>query len=548
MNLSQFCNIILFSKPAARHTNKDRLLCSTTPTSGGRFAPSRRAGFTLVEVLVAMVILLVGIWTLAVSFPKLLGVVATQEKRTEMAQQAQRTINQLTRHPADLPLATRGDTFNLGFAVAAGIDATGKPEDPSISDLAITPPNARDDMIEVIGERFTVSAPLAFPYGTYPVHVFRQGLATTNPPATQVFREIPSLPTGFEVAADGTVTPVDGFGLVEINYDWVDTGGNTHHVHGELVVDISGTVDAVDAAALSGVFSQVLSGTVEGIWLFPLTVLPGGLPLGIDDVIEHPSGAMLLFHPNRAGDRMRVNYTLLTDPDPDYRNDRRALIMSEEHRIVSLPQTITLVASHIDERALPVDLDGDTLYDDTNILAVDLNTGFVYPEGSGLDWLGDDALSKGQITVGHSLPAPEIGHDLRFYYVTLDEDLISVQIAPQAYVDKNIADAVLDESLLYRSYLAAPDFYDPAYTALLFYPCNAGHTVAVDYKYDDGSTIITVNGEMHTISTEPGNHHITLNSPNVEEIIAVRGKSLQAIAWWRTSTGRLEKLEINTVR
>lgn len=536
MNLSQFCNITLFSRPAARYTNKDRLLYSTTSSSGGRFASTMPAGFTLVEVLVAMVILLVGIWTLAVSFPKLLGVVATQEKRTEMARQADRTLNQLTRHPNDLP---------LGIAGADSSDATGQPWDPSISDFAITPLNARDDMIEIIGERFTVPAPLAFPYGSYPIHVFRQGLAlATDPPITQVFRE-QGLPTGFSVDPDGTVNFPLGVDLVEINYDWVESGagGATHHVYREVIVNTPGT--KVAAAGWIGTFGQALPGTVEGIWLFSLTVILGpGSPLGINDVIEHPSGASLLFDEGAAGARMRVNYVLLTEPD---RHDRRALIMSEEHRIVSSLQTVTLVASHIeDEMALPVDLNADTLYNDTNILAVDLNTGYVYWEGSGLDWLGEDAATKGQITVGYSSPAPEIGHDLRFYYVTLDQDLISVQIAPATFVDADIA----SPADLYRSYLAAPDLYDPAYTALLFYPCNAGHTVSVDYKYDDGSTIITVNAEMHTISTEPGNHHITLNWPGVTpiEIIAVTGKSLQAIAWWRTPNGRLERLELSTVR
>ena len=238
---------------------------------------------------------------------------------------------------------------------------------------------------------------------------------------------------------------------------------------------------------------------------------------------------------------MRVNYILLTEP---VRNDRRALIMSEEHRIVSIPQTITLVSSHIDALALPVALN-------TNILAVDLNTGNVYSEGSGLDWLGDDPLSKGEITVGDSSPAPEIGHDVRFYYVTLDQDMISVQIAPATFVDEDIAIA----GDLYRSY---QDVLNGAYTDLLFYPCNAGHTVTVDYKWDNGITINTVNHEMHTISTEPypvghlyaGYHHVTLNWPSVTEteIIAVKGESLQAIAWWRTPNGRLIRLDIARLR
>ncbi len=574
MNLSQFCNITLFSRPAARYTNKDRLLYSTTSSSGGRFAPRASAGFTLVEVLVAMVILLVGIWTLAVSFPKLLGVVATQEKRTEMARQADRTLDQLIRHPNDLPLATRGDSrlpdlSDPTLTPLEGIDATGSPEDPSITDFAITHPNARDDMIEVIGERFTVPAPLAFPYGPYPVYVFRQGLA--EPGATVVYQVFEATtgdrkPWQAKISVDsgGTLSILqlpnnayigDPFALdpvtpwtAYVSYAWVYDGHNpatdpVHYVNGEEVID---TGQVVAGALGHNIVEGSLTGEVRAYY-----------DLAMAGIVQHESGALLAFLANFTGARLGVNYTLRTDPD--YRHGRRALIMSEEHRIVSSPQTVTLVASHIDETFLPVDLNADTLYNDTNILAVDLNTGYVYSEGSGLDWPAEDATSKGQITVGYSLPAPEIGHDLRFYYVTLDQDLISVQIAPATFVDVNIA--TLPD--LYRSYKAVPNAVDAALTDLLFYPCNAGHTVSVDYKYRTGpNTTVTVYDELHTISTElypPGDpdipepHYVTLNpnDPNVEEIdeiIAVTGKSLQAIAWWRTPNGRLERLEINTVR
>ncbi len=292
MNLSQFCNIVLFSKPAARHTNKDRLLYSTTSSSGGRFAPTMPAGFTLVEVLVAMAILLVGIWTLAVSFPKLLGVVATQEKRTEMAQQADRTLNWLTRHPNDLPLSIRGDSrlpdpSDPTLTPLEGIDATGKPEDPSISDFAITPPNARDDMIEVIGERFTVPAPLAFPYGPYPVYVFRQGLA--EPGATdvyQVFEATTGEPQPWEarisITSAGFVNIVDGpagayiadSGAVllpwraYVRYAWVYDGHNpatdpVHYVNGEEVVD---TGQVVAGALGHNIVEGSLTGEVRAYY------------------------------------------------------------------------------------------------------------------------------------------------------------------------------------------------------------------------------------------------------------------------------------------
>ncbi len=407
MNLSQLSHISLFSRPAARYTNKDRLLYSTTSTSGGRFAPVTPAGFTLVEVLVAMVILLVGIWALAVAFPKLLGVVATQEKHTEMAQQAERTLNQLTRYPQDLPLAIRGDSrlpdandpTNRG---PEGIPATGSPDDPSITDFAITHANARDDMIEIIGERFTVPAPSPGGAPT-PVYAFRQGLATLG--TVVVYNEQP-LPSGFSVAPDGTVNFPLGVNQVEINYDWVESGasGATHHVYRELIPN---SVTQVAAASV-GSFGRVLPGTVEGIELYPLAVLPGGGPPGTDEVVEDPSGAMLLFNANRAGDRMRISYVLLTDPG---RHDRRALIMCEEHRIVSLPQTITLVASHIDETPLPVDIDGTGSFDDGPILAVNVGNGELYWEGNGLE-LADAA--KGEVTLPlGSAAASAIGSELQ---------------------------------------------------------------------------------------------------------------------------------------
>ncbi len=577
MNLSQFCNIVLFSKPAARHTNKDRLLYCTTSTSGGRFAPRASAGITLVEVLVAMVILLVGIWTVAVSFPKLLGVVATQEKRTEMARQAERTLTQLTRYPDDLPLAIRGDTFNLGPAGAAAIDATSQPEDPTITDFAITRPNARDDIIEVIGERFTVPGPTTPPFGSLPVHIFRQGLA--EPGATvvyQIFKATTGAPkpsearisitsAGFVDIVDGPATayiadpnPVAITGwYAYVSYAWVYDGHDpatdpVQYVNGEEVVD-GGQVLA--GALGHNIVEGSLTGEVRAYYHLATAV-----------IAQDDTGAVLTFPPNFVGAQMGVNYTLRTAPT---RNGRRALIMSEEHRIVSLPQTITLVASHIDDEVpLPVGLAADT-----HVLAVDVNTGQVYweyPDGDdGLrvttkELDGTDGWSQGTIVVTrfvllepeenpnlgeYAVPETAIGHDFRFYYVTLDQDLISVQIAPATFVDWNIADAAGDDSLFYRSYLAERDGGTGEYTGLLFfYPCNAGHTVTVDYEWYNGTTTKTAHHEMHTISTEPGNHYITLNWPNVTEISAVTGESLHAIAWWQAPNGRLIRLDIARLR
>jgi len=551
MNSSQLCHIFRFSRPAAKRTKRGKVPYTIHPHSGGRFARVASAGFTLVEVLVAMVILLIGIWTLAVAFPKLLGVIGTQEKRTEIGRQAQRTLDQLTRYPNDLPLGIAGDRRLLYDADPtrgpADIDATGKPEDPSISDFAITPPNARDDMIEVIGERFTVSAPPAGGSPT-PVYVFRQGLADVTAGIT-VYRLYPVTEgPDFTIDYDTGLVTTSVAEAIEITYAWVDDLGNEIcHVNAEVV----GNNESVDAASINNAdhrFAGIVEGSVHGVGrsdLSPAVVWP--LPSSGAYWLD-ANGAKVFLHPDDTGLNMGVDYTLLTEPA---RNGRRALIMTEEHRIVSLPQTITLVASHIDETPLPVDLGGPT----TSILAVNVGSGELYWEGNGLE-LADAA--KGEVRLpAASAAASAIGSDLRFYYTTLDQDLISVQIAPATFVDWNIADAVGDDSLLYRSYEAVPNAVDPALTDLLFYPCNAGHTVNVKYKTTGGPNTVTADsGELYTISTEPypdGHpyqwyHHITLNEPNVDEIIAVTGESLKAIAWWRAPNGRLERLEINTVR
>ena len=567
-------NLPQLSKPAAKCTTEYRLRHAIAPLFGGRFAPAPRSGFTLVEVLVAMAILLVGIWALAVGFPKLLGVIVLEEKRTEMAIQAQRTLDQLTRNRPDLPLAIRGDSFNT---YPETIDANLLPADPDIADFTMTPPNSRDDMIEIIGERFTLAAPLAPPFvqvPPVPIHVFRQGLAEgwaegIDPALTVVREELDDLPPSFQIDVAGNVTFDTGEAdLAQISYDWVDGAAKTYHVYDELVANGQQVY-----AAFVPTFASIVLGTHDGIGLINFIVghdVPPAV-LAPYQVSQHPSGALLRFHQDDVGARLRVSYTLRRGPRPLGPNPeplgpsptcRRGLIMTEEHRIVSRPQVITLVGSHIDDTVpLPVDLDGNTLYDDTNLLAVDLNTGDIYAEGAGVEFAGEDGAGAGRVQIDADPVA--VGHDVRFYYSTLDQDLVTIQIAPETFMDWNVLDAAINApvpvpeaaELFYRSYLAWPNFYNNTYRDLLFYPCNAGHTVTVTYDYDEGGNIFTAISEMHTISTDKGYnenyselHTITLLHPNVEEITAVTGLSLKARAWWRAPNGRVERLDISTVR
>ncbi len=410
------------------------------------------------------------------------------------------------------------------------------------------------------------------------MHVFRQGLAA--PGETEAY-EVLEATTGvpgpdqalFAIdPATGEVTwsawpanytpPLSHELWFQVSYQWIDDlydpanpdHDEVYYVKGEEVQDGGMVLAALNDTDTN--FAQIVDGSVQGEAHVYYGVAVGGSPDDTvpvtDPVRQHATtGAVLTFHPYLVGREMRVNYTVRRDP---LREDRRALIMTEEHRIISLPQIITLVGSHIDDE-VPLPL---ALATPTCLLAVDLNTGDYYAQGTGLEFEGQDAAAQAaaagagrvQITVD---PLVGIGHDVRFYYSTLDQDLITIQTAPQTFIDQNVLGPAGGTELFYRSYLAVDNFHDNAYMDLLFYPCNAGHTVTVDYTYMDSGDKLIMDSEMHTINTEedpnnPGFHGVTLLYPNVEEIDAVTGLSLKARAWWRAPNGRLEKLDISTVR
>ncbi len=556
MSIRQSYNSFPRRRLAAIYSRKDRVLYSTTLPHGGRSARVIPTGMTMVEVLVAMTILLIGIWALATGFPKLLGVLSVEEKRTEMVNLLESTVEQHKRNAHNLPLAIRGDST---LAAPEGIHANSKPDDPDSGDFGITPANSRDDIVEIIGESFVVPAP--GPTAPYPVHIFQQGLA--DPPfdvddnaVTQVYQIVLSHSLNLQVTEDGLVT-FDNADLAEISYAWWDDIDlRTHYVDGEVIAP-NGYVDAsnVDITGHHR-FHRVVEGSVHGVGRQYFTVIEDDPvtpvnPLALGEVVQDITGAVLRFHPNAVGLQMRVNYTLRLEPQ---RYDRRALLMTEEHRIISAPQTIQLISSHIDdELALPLDLGGD----ETSVFAVDINTGETYWEGYDIAEFEDDEAAHGIVHIDAS---GAIGHDLRFYYATTDQDLVTLQKAPAVFVDRIVVAAASVGDLLYRSYLRDDRIDGSDITDLWFEPCNAGHTVAVDYTYLYGPDAEkrTVRGEMHTINTEPYDitvasidyddvHGITLDYDNVQEIIAVRGMSLKARAWWRTPNGRLVTLDVDTV-
>jgi len=507
------------------------------------------SGMTLVEVLVAMVILLVGIWAVASGFPKLFGVLAGEEKRTEMSRLAEGTVERLKTDPYALPLAISGGPT---------IHPDSVPDDPDIATDPPNSPNSRDDILWVGGESFVV--PAVDPTTTVAVHVFNlglaQGWAAGDPPLTAVY-EVWPLTAGTHFTLDtstgvlGLLGPFSGH-YAEVSYAWRDTGGGVHYVHGEVV----GDGDPVAAASATG-FHSIVADSAHGRGRRYYTVIcavtdpPGTFP-GAGEAVQNLYGAALLFNSVDVGKRIRIDYYLRTDPT---RGNRRALIMSEDRQISSTPATINLVGTGIDGTP-PSPIPGGT-----NMLAVDLNNGAAYGEGTGLV-IND--YGRGTVTL-HAQDY-EVGHTFRFYYRTTDQYTITVQKAPSLFVPIvmwDAYDATGQVGLIdYRVYDRFEfDSNGQTWTCLDFTtewdgggnPVNsavAGQTVAVDYTYGGGQLAV---GEMHTISasvvavgSESG-YLITLDNPGVENIVAVRGMSLKVRAWWRTQSGRLVHQDVDTI-
>ncbi len=472
---------------------------------------------TLVEVMVAMVILLVGVWAVAAAFPKLFGVLAGEEKRTEMSRLAEARVEQFKTDPYALPLSITG---------GPAIHPNSVPDDP---DIASGDANSRDDILWVGGESFIVPATQ--------VHVFKLGLAdwwvdiAASPPfdtSTQVY-QVQTLQSVTLNTSSGVLS-LPGFDAAELSYTWRDTSGGIHYVNGEIVHD-TGTVRAKQL----DLNNSIVEGSPHGVGRIYFTVSTTLADLAPGVAVQDVYGATLLFDPADVGRRMRVDYWLRPETDSaSFRysdtDPLRDLIMVEDRQISSAPQRLNLVGTGIDHtRPLFAFEPG------AHMLAIDLNTGAPYRDGG----YGIIIYDYGRGDIEVDAPGAE-GHTLRFYYRTIDQDTITIQKAPSTFLEYAVAPPSGEED--YRTYSHSAG-------VLTFQPCAAGQVVAVDYTWNDTSgpsdVIRTAVGEMHTINATDST--IRLNNDNVLSIIAVRGMSLKVRAWWRTNTGRLSYFDVDTI-
>ncbi len=507
---------------------------------------------TLVEVLVAMVILLVGVWAVARGFPTLMRNVASEQERTQAARLAEQRIEILKQNPAALPFAIRGAASD-----AATIDPDSAPRDP---DSTTNPPNSRDDVTAVVEERAKVPAPA----GGFPLLVLSQGLVQEDPTTLRVWKvtrlkRLNYPPTGGGAAPrgyfymdelSGMLILPPGHDGVRVDYAWVDTSGGVHWVQGERILT-AGTHLTVHAVG-SGVFARVLPGTATAEALDELQVLAiGATTPNAGQVAIAPFGIGLIFSPRDAGSTVMIDYQLRLRA-----NGKRELYMMEDQvigadRCVMDPAdpnfryaTVRLAWPGLEPHLTAAA--GFGINGVFSVIAVDLKEGLAYWEGAGIEPVDAEAAASGAIRL--HIPVTAIGHPFRFFYTTDDQACIQVYKPPATFFDDRSAASYPDPALLaHRTY--SVEMQSSGRCLLHFSPSNIGFTVSVDYVWNDGGIMRLASGELHTLapSSDGTEALCALFNPNVVEIRAVRGVSLRVRAWWRRPSGKLTHFDLDTI-
>lgn len=551
----------------------------------------RRGGMTLAELLVAMSILLVGIYAVARGFPSLFGNLEAERIRTEMVRLMEARLERLKAEPERVPEAIAGHDP----VTAAVFDPTVLPDE----DLDPTEGNARDDLTWVLGETFTVPALRpGYDVSIYPLNL---GPAIVQDPSDveaylQAYRlERLRRPDMNQQDWETAGRPLeedqfflDGAGYLyadpqyescRVDYAWVDSTGRLHWVQDEVVGNrnfdsAALPVRATDDAKTGLTFANVIAEMARAQASIPYAVDIGQpptppTPFPTDTVIlEGNYGATLFLPPGDSGEVVHINYQLRTEDDSAGNPRRAPIVMEEFPAPTQPPYKLSLGFRGLDDEhpLFENDLLGDPLANPVYALVVDLLTGATWTDAA--TWIDLDMV-EGTLTLDWShtdapmIAAHAAGHDLRVYYRTLDGNQITVEKAPAYFIERPImqtyvdSDPDLDESdrVDFRYYEVRPDSDDPTYTRLVFPASAAGQAVSVDYvvgalttgRFDIEQRI---SGELHVV--DPSTLAITLDqrprdpSAGALAVVRVQGVSLTVKGWWHNTRGRVQMMAIDT--
>jgi hypothetical protein len=475
------------------------------------------SGLTLIEVMVAVLILLVGIYAVVKGFPQLNEAVGANKIRSERTRSMQGRVEAYVSSPLGPP-----------FAVAISPDPA----------LTIDPPAAPDDDIldidydayHVHGERFYLSDYDPASVGGIGVpspYVLKLGLPQVDVPGSppawriRIYEDVPlrrtespgrPAPDEYDVspadAADGRINvlpddPTDSdpnvLRVLVVDYAWMDGAGAPHFVQRELVPYAASPPGSlppgyyVAAAQLGGgVFGALLADEVRVSWRnYFRDVAAGGTDRDVyspDPVygtpVSFPSGTATLDAFGRHTDRrlLVADYDLATETpvpgDPEGRTlVRRIPVMVEDHQVPPDPNdwddlngngridagepqycSAQLATGYFDDGSDPLKPSPPLGIPDLQMLAVDLTDGTTYRHdlgGAGAIHYNAQAYRRGVVWFDVGSRPALTGHRLRFFYRTIDDTTIAIYKAPSVFTDC-VTRAVLPPDDDYRLYIVDP--------------------------------------------------------------------------------------------
>jgi len=558
------------------------------------------------ELLVAMLVLLVGIWVVAAKFPQLAEVMRGEGLRDKMARKAEQWVEGVKEDPTALP--SQITAFNGAYVGAGnpyGIDDAVSPaykaiDEPDWLDPA-RPPNCVEGMLNVVGETFRVPAGAPYLLKLGPaewVHAVYQPVPLARDDRIPPTATAAPYPGTFYAQTGGTIRlslperdpqgdpyyPVvpSGIAPLEVSYAWVDGSGQEHQVYGEIVTctaDFASNVHWTSApvSAVIDAGGQIVPQSVNARFRYEYQVAastaapPPGPPVAPPvATVDWLFGHALWFDPAEQGKTLCVDYRLSTYRNPGDPTDpeigRRNPLVREIHRVPDEPTdrgtgTYEVVLDHrlIDDQvpAFALDLDGNPLPSPPgapHVFAVDVQDGTIYADSDGtllVSYVQGGDLTDGWAEGRISFPAgsPVAGRELLFYYRNLDRETIQVQRAPATFVEDIWSGQGLPVPTwaLGRWYFPTTDgsTYDPTSPTIAFPEAALTQTVRVDYVGRGGPTV-----EIHTLG-EGLPATITVDDPvpgppPTATIVSVSGLSVKGFATW-LDRGKLRWVNVETL-
>lgn len=515
---------------------------------------SGRRGMTLLELMVAMLVLLVGIWTIAAGFPKLLASISAEGERTGMARLAERNMERVKENDGALPRAIAGDP---------SISPFDQPED--LSDPSRLP-NAQENVLDVIGEPFRI--PAAQPYSglsgisSSSAYVLQQGPAQwVNYPNTDSYPFVymlvpmkeqqvdprvagnPMLRNSYYVdeAAGQVVVPNKVYtqesngathewdaGEVMLSYGWAEVGGASnrppvHYVQDERATEYttSGNLMTFNTRASKRTlgtnnFSCLLADRtkVQTIVYFQRE------PWGVAEptargryVLNNDYGVELRFYRDDAGLSAYVDYRLrdVNDTNGDIAGlGRRKLMMIEDYAITG---EATRVDDVTGDRYTDIKLSASKIDSEMALFSHGLS-GAVDGSGNLIKGAGDE-LTSDVFLLGVDLTTGEIYNDwdtLALYDDTLApvldngyrDGVVAVRLdvggTPQPYIGHTM-----------RFYYTTLDFHNvqlqkPPQTFVDLLTAECYTTAYLAPTANEASELAQVDYRMYRVSGDPGDY------------------------------------------